>query len=228
MKFAVFCSGRGSNLASLLKAYENGQLGGAEPVAVICDSHYAGALNVARERGVYSTFVPRTAYHANREGYEKRLLEVLAPFEVEFVVLAGFLRILGPLFLAAFPERVINIHPALLPSFPGHGVWAAQVESGVKLAGATVHFVDQGVDTGPIIIQAAVPVLDADDPDELASRILSLEHKILPQAVRWMAQGRLEISGRKVTLKDQSAPNGLDSLVWPPLEPELGKVLKFS
>jgi phosphoribosylglycinamide formyltransferase-1 len=228
MKFAVFCSGRGSNLAALLEAHESGRLGGAEPVAVICDSHHAGALNVARERGIYATFVPRTAYHANKDGYEKRLLEVLAPFEVDLVVLAGFLRILGPLFLGAFPLKVINVHPALLPAFPGESVWAAEVESGIKLAGATVHFVDSGVDTGPIIIQGAVPVLDTDEPDDLAARILHIEHRILPQAVRWLAQGRLEVSGRKVTLKDQVVPRPLEALVWPPLEPETGKILKFS
>lgn len=215
-------------MAALLDAYESGALAGAEPVAVVCDSHHAGALNVARERGVYSTFVPRSAYHANKDGYEKRLLEVLAPFGVELVVLAGFLRILGPVFLDAFPQRVINIHPSLLPSFPGEGVWAAEVGSGIKLAGATVHFVDGGVDTGPIIIQGAVPVLDTDDPDELARRILVIEHKILPQAVRWLAQGRLEVSGRKVILKGQAVPRQLEALVWPPLEPEAGKILKFS
>jgi phosphoribosylglycinamide formyltransferase-1 len=228
MKFAVFCSGRGSNLAALLESYESGRLGGAEPVAVVCDSHHAGALNVARERGVYATFVPRTAYHANRDGYEKRLLEVLAPFEVEFIVLAGFLRILGPLFLDAFSNRIINVHPALLPSFPGEGVWATEVESGVKLAGATVHFVDRGVDTGPIIIQGAVPVLDSDDSDQLAARILTIEHKILPQAVRWLAQGRLEVSGRKVTLKEFAVPQNTEALIWPTLDPESGKILKFS
>jgi phosphoribosylglycinamide formyltransferase-1 len=228
MKFAVFCSGRGSNLAALLDSHERGQLDGAEPVAVVCDSHHAGALNVARERGVYATFVPRTAYHANKDGYEKRLLEVLAPFEVELVVLAGFLRILGTRFLDAFPLKVINVHPALLPAFPGEGVWPAEVESGIKLAGATVHFVDKGVDTGPIIIQGAVPVLDSDDPDELAARILKIEHRILPQAVRWLAQERLAVSGRKVTLKDQALPRSLEALIWPPLESETGKILKFT
>jgi phosphoribosylglycinamide formyltransferase-1 len=227
MKFAVFCSGRGSNLSALLDAHESGQLAGAEPAVVICDSHHAGALNVARERGIMTTFVPRTAYHANRDGYEKRLLEVMAPYEIELVVLAGFLRILGPVFLEAFPLKVINVHPALLPSFPGHGVWAAEIEAGIKLAGATVHFVDQGVDSGPIIIQGAVPVLDGDDPDELAGRILNVEHRILPQAVRWLAQGRLEVSGRKVILKDTQSASLPEPLIWPAPDPEPGRVYKF-
>ncbi|MDR1109111.1 MAG: phosphoribosylglycinamide formyltransferase [Deltaproteobacteria bacterium] len=228
MNFVVLCSGRGSNLAALLDAHEAGRLGGAEPVAVVCDGHHAGALNVARERGVYATFVPRTAYHANREGFERRLLEVLAPFRVDLVVLAGFLRILGPTFLSAFPQRVINVHPALLPAFPGQGVWADEIRYGVRLSGATVHFVDEGVDTGPIIVQGAVPVLEGDGPDELAGRIRAVEHLILPQAVRWLAEGRLEVSGREVRLAGQGPAGRPGALIWPPLDHEGGKVLKFS
>ncbi|MDR3203816.1 MAG: phosphoribosylglycinamide formyltransferase [Deltaproteobacteria bacterium] len=218
MKFAVFCSGRGSNLLALLKAYESGFLSGAEPVAVIADSHYAGALNVGREFGVYSSFVPRTAYHDNREGFEKRLLEVLAPFEVDLVVLAGFQRLLSGYFLSKFPLRVINIHPALLPSFPGSHVWAKQIDYSVKLTGATVHFVDEGVDSGPIIIQGAVPILESYDAEALSEAILTVEHRLLPQAVRWLAQGRIEVNGRKVILKDLRGSLKDKSFIYPPLD----------
>jgi phosphoribosylglycinamide formyltransferase-1 len=148
-------------------------------------------------------------------------LEVLGPLEPDLVVLAGFQRILGPAFLSAFPRKVINIHPALLPSFPGHMVWSKELEAGVKLAGATVHFVDEGVDTGPIIIQGAVPVMDDDSPAELAARILKVEHRILPQAVRWLAHDRVVVEGRKVRIRN--VPEALLSgeLVWPPLDWEL-------
>jgi phosphoribosylglycinamide formyltransferase-1 len=219
MNFVVFCSGRGSNLSALLDAHEAGRLGKANPAAVVCDSHHAGALNVARERGVMATHVPRSAFHANKEGYERRLIKVLEPFEPELVVLAGFMRILGPVFLEAFKNRVINVHPALLPAFPGENVWPKEIDHGVKLAGATVHFVDEGIDSGPIIIQGAVPVLDSDGPDELSARILTVEHRILPQAVKWFSEGRIELQGRKVTLKGLEPEKlRLGALVWPPLE----------
>ncbi|MDR0355612.1 MAG: phosphoribosylglycinamide formyltransferase [Deltaproteobacteria bacterium] len=218
MNFAVFCSGRGTNLAALLDAHEAGRIGGAVPVAVVCDSHHAGAINVGRERGIYSTFVPRTAYHANRDGFERRLLEVLAPLDVDFVILAGFMRILGNVFLSAFPNRVINVHPALLPAFPGHDVWRKAIDYGVKLAGATVHFVDEGVDSGPIIIQGTVPVFDGDDADELADRILTVEHKILPQAVKWLAEERITLSGRHVSVKGVDQPTRYNNCIWPPFD----------
>jgi phosphoribosylglycinamide formyltransferase-1 len=218
MKFAVLCSGRGSNFRAIMEAHKANRLGDAQPAAMVADSHYAEALNVAREYGVYSTFVPRTAYHANRDGFEKRLLEVLEPLNVELVVLAGFQRILGPTFLSAYPQRVINIHPALLPAFPGENVWSQELQHGVKLSGATVHFVDEGVDSGPIIIQGSVPVLEGDDPMELSARILKVEHRILPQAIRWIAQGRIVVEGRLVRLKRINENKGLGELIWPPLD----------
>jgi phosphoribosylglycinamide formyltransferase-1 len=136
------------------------------------------------------------------------------------VALAGFQRVLGEVFLGAFPGRVVNIHPALLPSFPGHMVWRKEVDHGVTLAGATVHFVDAGVDSGPIIVQGAVPVLPDDGPDELSGRILEVEHRIYPQAIAWLAAGRVELDGRKVRIRG-SSPSPEDvrqRLIWPPLE----------
>jgi phosphoribosylglycinamide formyltransferase-1 len=218
MRVAVFCSGRGSNLLALLKASEAKALGEAELRLVVADSAAAGALLIGREWGLYTAVIPRSAYHANRDGYERRLLEVMAEHEIELVVLAGYMRILGPVFLEAFPEKIINIHPALLPSFPGAEVWPLELAGGVKLAGATVHFATQGIDSGPIIIQGAVPVLDNDDPETLAARILTVEHRILPQALAWLASGRLKVEGNLVILNDSPAPPQDYSLVWPPLE----------
>jgi phosphoribosylglycinamide formyltransferase-1 len=217
MKIAVFCSGRGSNFKAIMEAYFANRLGGAQPVIMLADSKYAEALNVARDYGLYTAIVPRTAYHANRDGFEKRILEVLKPFNVELVVLAGFQRVLTSVFLNEYHQRVINIHPALLPAFPGFNVWTQEVHSGVKLAGATVHFVEDGVDSGPIIIQGSVPVLDSDDAKDLAERILKVEHRILPQAIRWFAQGRLEIDDRRVKVKKISE-KGPGELIWPPLD----------
>jgi phosphoribosylglycinamide formyltransferase-1 len=218
MRVAILCSGRGSNLLALLKAAEANLLGSAELRLVLTDSSAAGAINIAREWGLYAAVVPRTAYHANRDGFERRLLEVMAPHEIQLVVLAGFTRILGSVFLDAFPSRIINIHPALLPSFPGHGVWAQEVASGVKLAGATVHFVDKGVDSGPIIIQGCVPVLDDDEPDDLATRILRVEHQILPQALAWLADDRLVVENGRTRLKNLDLTEvNTSSFIWPPL-----------
>ncbi|MDR2142730.1 MAG: phosphoribosylglycinamide formyltransferase [Deltaproteobacteria bacterium] len=219
MRVAILCSGRGSNLLALLRASEANLLEPAELRIVLTDSAAAGAINIAREWGLYAAVVPRSAYHANRDGYERRLLEVLAPHEIELVVLAGYKRILGPVFLEAFPNRIINIHPALLPSFRGQDVWPQEVASGIKLAGATVHFVEQGVDSGPIIIQGAVPVLDDDGPDELAERILRVEHQILPQALAWLASGRLSIENGRVRLEktDSLESAAAQTLIWPPL-----------
>ena len=223
-KIAVLCSGRGSNLLALIEAQEKGFLP-VEIVLVLSDTAEAGALMRAREHGIYATFVPRSAYHANREGFEKRLVEMLKESGAEFIILAGFERLIGPALLEAFPQRIVNIHPALLPAFPGLGVWGTQLDYGVKLAGATVHFVDDGCDTGPIIIQGAVPVLEDDSPETLSARILTVEHKILPQAVRWLAEERLLINGHRVTLKKGSGQNASapslstppQSLIWPPL-----------
>lgn len=222
MKIAVLCSGRGSNFLNLLMDHEKGSIPNAEFVAMLTDNKDAGALNVAREFEVPTLVVPRSAYHANRDGFERRLLEVLEPYSPELIVLAGFRRVLGNVFLDAFPNKVVNIHPALLPAFPGHEVWEKEVEYGVKLAGATVHFVDAGVDSGPIIIQGAVPVLDNDTAETLSERILTIEHWLLPKAVALITSGRVEISGRKVIIKD-IPQKVLDdaayhTMFWPPLD----------
>jgi phosphoribosylglycinamide formyltransferase-1 len=222
MNIAVLCSGRGSNFLNLLMDQEKGNITNADFVVMLTDSKEAGALRVAREFDVPTLVVPRSAYHANRDGFERRLIEVLEPYNVELVVLAGFQRVLGSIFLDHYPQKVINIHPALLPSFPGHQVWQTEVDYGVKIAGATVHFVDTGVDSGPIIIQGAVPVLEDDTDDTLAERILAVEHWLLPKAVALITAGRVEIAGRKVKIKDIPTKILDDAkyttMVWPPLD----------
>jgi phosphoribosylglycinamide formyltransferase-1 len=133
------------------------------------------------------------------------MVDALRQAEVDLVILAGFMRILTPVFLSAFPQRIMNIHPGLLPAFPGIDAQRQALEYGVKLAGCTVHFVDPGVDTGPIIIQAAVPVLDDDDESSLARRILEQEHRIYPRAIQLYAEGRLRIEGRRVRIDQKVA-----------------------
>ncbi|MDR2612393.1 MAG: phosphoribosylglycinamide formyltransferase [Deltaproteobacteria bacterium] len=220
MRVGVLCSGRGSNLRAILEARGRGEIPGAEFVCIVSDVAGAGCLDIAGAHGVASAVVPSRDFRGDRPGFERRLLETLASFGAELTVLAGFQRVLGKAFLGGFPGRVMNIHPALLPSFPGHEVWGRETAHGVKLAGATVHFVDEGVDSGPIICQGAVPVLDTDDADALSARILTVEHRIYPAAVAWVTSGRVRLQGRRVAL-DGFAPSGEAAaarLVWPPLD----------
>jgi phosphoribosylglycinamide formyltransferase-1 len=196
LRLGVLASGRGSNLQAIMDAAAAGEIE-AEVAVVISDNEDAYALERARQRGVPAGFVNPKGF-ASKEDYEKAIVEQLNRHGVELVCLAGYMRIVGAVMLNAFPNRIMNIHPALLPAFPGlHGQEQAW-RYGVKFSGCTVHFVDEGVDTGPIIIQAVVPVLDDDTADTLAARILEQEHKIYPEAIRRFAEGRLKIVGRKV------------------------------
>jgi len=158
------------------------------------------ALERAQVKGIPTRVVSHTE-HPHRGTFDEELVKILKDFQVDLVVLAGFMRVLTPTFLRQFPGRVMNIHPALLPSFPGLGVRQKAIDYGVRFSGCTVHFVDEGVDTGPIIIQAVVPVYPDDTEDLLKERILRLEHKIYPEAIELFAQGRLSIKGRKVFIK---------------------------
>ena len=154
---------------------------------------------------------------SDREAFDRELLRILTSSGVDLVVLAGFMRILTPVFLRAFEKRIINIHPALLPSFPGTHVQQKAIDAGVRFSGCTVHFVDEGIDTGPIIIQAVVPVLEGDTAQTLADRILKEEHKIYPQAIRYFAEGRIRVEGLRVLISASgSAPEA--ALHNPPLE----------
>ncbi len=200
VKIGVLVSGGGSNLQSIIDQIEEGRLG-AEIRVVISNIPEAYALERSVRHGLSTCVISHLAF-PRREDFDRKVAEVLHFHEVELVVLAGFMRILTPLFLRAFPRAVMNIHPALLPSFPGLHVQQQALDYGVKFAGCTVHFVEEGVDTGPIIIQAVVPVFDDDTADTLSARILQEEHRIYPQAIQLYAEGKLAFRGRRVVVSE--------------------------
>jgi phosphoribosylglycinamide formyltransferase 1 len=203
LRVAVLASGRGSNLQAVIDAIEAGTVP-AKIVAVISNKKDARALERAHRHGLPSLFVDPKPYAGrpdSREAYDRELLEVLRQHDVELVLLAGYMKIVTTALVEAFANRMMNIHPSLLPSFPGLDVQKKAIEWGCKLAGCTVHFVTEGVDEGPIILQAAVPILDNDTPDTLAARILKQEHKIYPRAVQLFAEGRLRVEGRRVCVE---------------------------
>ena len=205
MKTGVLASGSGTNLQALIDAWKAGTLAPAELVVV--GANIAGCLALERAQRVgIETFVLSHKAFATREDFDRALAAELRNRGVELVVLAGFMRVLTGAFLDAFPQRVINIHPALLPAFPGIHAQKQALDHGVKLAGCTVHFVDKGTDTGPIIAQAAVPVLPGDDEDSLGKRILGEEHRLLPAVVRAVASGQVHVEGRRVHV---ASPAGL-------------------
>jgi phosphoribosylglycinamide formyltransferase-1 len=199
VNLGVLVSGSGSNLQAIIDHIEAGRLDARIKVVV---SNLPGVYALERAaKHEIPTIVIRHREFKTREEFDQRLVEVLKAHDVELVALAGFMRIITPTLLKAFPMRVMNIHPALLPAFPGTHVWQAEVDYGVKFAGCTVHFVDEGTDTGPIIIQAVVPVYDDDTADSLNARILKQEHKIYAQAIQLYAEGRLQIQGHRVLVK---------------------------
>jgi phosphoribosylglycinamide formyltransferase-1 len=196
----VLVSGSGSNLQSIIDHAEAGTLD-ADIRMVLSNNPDAYALERCKKHRIPSVVIDHRQFHC-REDYDRNLIAILESAGVELVVMAGFMRILSPVFFRAFPHRIINIHPALLPAFPGVHVQQKAVEYGVKFAGCTVHFADEGVDTGPIIIQSVVPVYEDDTPESLSARILKEEHRIYPQAIQYYAEGRLAIKGRRVILKN--------------------------
>ena len=199
----VLVSGRGSNLQSIMDQIAVGEL----PVKigiVISDKANAYALERARLAGIPSLVVERKNY-PDKAAFEAAIDAALREANVELVVLAGFMRILGSDFVRAWSGRVMNIHPALLPSFPGLDAQAQALAYGAKVSGCTVHFVDEGVDSGPVILQQAVPVLSDDTEDTLAERILVQEHRLYPEAIKLWAQGRLAVSGRRVTITGEGS-----------------------
>lgn len=188
-RYAVLASGSGSNLQALLEASV------PDPVVVIVDVE-CGAQNRAREAQIPTELV---AFEGGRAVFTDRILEVVSAYQVEALVLAGFMRILGPAAPNALPDRIVNIHPSLLPSFPGRNAVAQALEAGVKITGVTVHFVDEYVDHGPIIAQQAVPVLPDDDVESLHARIQTEEHQLYPRVVEALVRGRLLVKDRQVT-----------------------------
>jgi len=198
MPIGVLVSGSGSNLQSIIDGIEAGELN-ADIKVVISNIPGVYALERAQKHGIPAVVVAHESY-PDRESFDRAVVQILRSHEVELVVMAGFMRVLTPYFLRSYPMKIMNIHPALLPAFPGIHVQKKAVDYGVKFAGCTVHFADEGVDTGPIIIQAVVPVLDSDTEETLAARILKEEHRIYPRAIALYAARRLRIDGRKVTV----------------------------
>jgi len=200
MRVAIFVSGRGSNMEAILNEKKKGNLPNAEIALVLSDKADAPALEKANAAGVKTVFVDSKPYRKNREGYDAEVLKVLREHNIEFIVLAGFMRIITPVLIEAFSHRIINIHPALLPAFPGLHAQKQALDYGVKVSGCTVHFVDAGMDTGPIILQTAIPVNPDDTEDALSARILEFEHRLLPYALDLATSRRLRVDGRKVYL----------------------------
>ncbi|MBI5902526.1 MAG: phosphoribosylglycinamide formyltransferase [Deltaproteobacteria bacterium] len=199
LKIGVLVSGGGTNLQSIIDSIEDKRLD-ASIAVVISDNPDAYAIERARSHSIRTEVLPRGGFAA-REAYDLALSALLKGHGVELVVMAGFMRILSRPMLEAFPMRIMNIHPALLPSFPGLNVQKKALEFGVKFSGCTVHFVDEGLDNGPIIIQAVVPVKDNDTVEDLGKRILAEEHRIYPQAIQLFSEGRLRVEGRRVFVK---------------------------
>jgi len=198
-RVVVLLSGRGSNLRAIVGARLP-----IEIVAVIGNRPQAEGLAYARERGLTAVVLDHTEY-PDRAAFDARLADEVAQHRPDLVVLAGYMRILSPAFIARFEGRLLNIHPALLPMFPGLNTHERALAEGVKIHGCTVHFVTVELDHGPIVAQAAVPVRADDTPDTLAARVLAQEHRIYPQAIRWFAEGRLVNVDGRVTLKDDLA-----------------------
>ena len=198
LKIGVLASGSGTNLQSIIDNIEEGKLP-AEIACVLSNNTAAFALERAKRHGIPSLHIDHRIF-SSREAYDAALVETLHEYGVELVVLAGFMRIITPVLLDAFPSAVMNIHPALLPAFPGLHAQQQALDYGVKVTGCTVHFVDAGTDTGPIILQAAVPVVAGDNETSLSARILVEEHRSYPEAIRLFVEGRLKVEGRKVNI----------------------------
>jgi len=199
LKLGVLASGRGSNFQSILDEIQKGNLSASVRI-LITDNPDAYAIERAKKNNI-EFLILRPNNFQSKDEYYKKIADELKIREVELVILAGFMRIVGKPLIDAFPFRIMNIHPALLPAFPGLHAQKQAVNYGVKISGCTVHFVDECMDTGPIIIQAAVPVYHDDTEETLSQRILEQEHKIYPEAIRLYSEGRLEVKGRIVNIK---------------------------
>lgn len=200
MKIAVLVSGSGTNLETLIEQLHQDEASGIEIAVVISDRPKAYALTRAKRAGI-PTHVIKAQDFKDRVDFDAEISNIIEHYAAELVVLAGFMKLFQPPFVRKYKNRIINVHPTLLPAFPGAHPVADTLAYGVKIAGVTVHFVDEGVDTGPIIAQSAVPVLDTDDEESLHNRIQMEEHRLYPEVIKWYAQGRLKVEGRKVIVK---------------------------
>jgi phosphoribosylglycinamide formyltransferase-1 len=195
-RIGVLLSGRGSNFEALADSVTAGRIPNAEMAVVISNREGAPGIERAQQRGIATKVIPSKGLE--REAYDRQVVAVLAAHKVDLVCLAGYMRLLSPYFVASFPQRILNIHPSLLPSFPGLESQRQALEYGVKFAGCTVHFVDENRDAGPIVLQAAVPVRDDDSEASLSARILAEEHKIYTEAVKLVLEAKYKIEGRRV------------------------------
>lgn len=195
----VLCSGRGSNFRSLCEAERAGHLAGGKIVLLVVNKPEAGALAVAAEFGIEALVIAHTAY-PTREAHDLAIADALAARGVALVCHAGYMRIVGKAYLARFPNAVLNIHPALLPSFPGLHAQRQALAHGAKVTGATVHIVEEGMDTGPIVLQTALHIEESDTEETLSARLLAVEHHLFPEAVRLFCAGRLRVEGRRVRI----------------------------
>ena len=195
-RLAVLLSGRGSNFEALAESVSAGRIPNAEIAVVLSNRESAAGIGRASERGLATRVIPSKGQE--REAYDKLVVAELQQRGVDLVCLAGYMRLLSPYFIRAFPQRIVNIHPSLLPAFPGLEAQRQALEHGAKFSGCTVHFVDETLDAGPIILQAVVPIKDADTPETLSERILREEHRIYSEAVRIVIEGRYRIEGRRV------------------------------
>ncbi len=214
MRLGVLASGSGSNLQSILDACAAGRVP-ADVAVVLCNVAGAKALERAERARVPAVLLPHGTY-ASREAYDEEVVALLRRHRVDLVCLAGFMRLITPVLLRAFHNKILNIHPSLLPAFPGMHAVRKALDAGVRVSGCTVHVVDEGTDTGPIVIQAAVPVLDGDTEETLAARILVQEHRCYPRAIALWAQGRVRIEGRRVRI-DGAAPDASATFSSPEL-----------
>ena len=202
INIGVLASGRGTNLQAIIEAVEEGKIEGRISI-VISDNQDVFALKRAEQHNIETQYINFRKFK-DREDYDKEIIKFLKEKKIDLVVLAGYMRILTQYFINAYKDKIINIHPALLPSFSGLHAQRQAVECGAKVSGCTVHFVDEGVDSGPIILQKAVEVKDDDTEESLAERILKEEHQIYPRAIQLFSEGRLIIKGRKVFIKKRS------------------------
>ncbi len=200
MKIAVLVSGSGTNLQTLIEQLHQDETSGIEIAVVISDRRKAYALKRAKRAGI-PTHVVKTQDFENRVDFDTGISNLIEHYAAELVVLAGFMKLFQPPFVEKYQNRIINVHPTLLPAFPGAHPVADTLAYGVKITGVTVHFVDKGVDTGPIIAQSAVPVFDTDDEEGLHNRIQVEEHKLYPKVIKWYAEGKLKVEGRKVIVQ---------------------------
>ena len=209
-RLAVLLSGRGSNMEAILNAIRSGSLA-AEVVVVVSNRKNARGLRVARRQGIPGVLFSHRDFE-NRASFDSAILGVLRQFRVDVVCLAGFMRILSPVLVRAFPNRILNIHPSLLPAFPGLHAHEQALTYGARVHGCTVHLVDEQLDHGPILLQGTVPVEDRDTPESLAARVLPLEHRLFPRAIGLLLDGRFALQGRRaVRVPPSRAPSG----TWP-------------